>query len=70
MGARDFGLLHSPGGVMNAADPFTLNVLTRDIDVNNAKGAAALYSITVPEPGTAALVLFALCGFVARRGRC
>ncbi len=61
------GLDHSPAGVMFAQSPFTLGVTSRTIDVNNAIGAALLYSIPVPEPQSIALLVV---GFVAAISRC
>ena len=46
------GLLHSNDGIMASDAPFTMNQLSQSIDNDNAFGAAALYSIPVPEPSS------------------
>ncbi|NET28079.1 matrixin family metalloprotease [Okeania sp. SIO1I7] len=55
------GLLHSNDGIMASDAPFTMNQLSQIIDDDNAFGAAALYSIPVPEPSSI-IGLFAIGG--------
>ena len=55
------GLLHSKDGLMAVDAPFTMNQLSQTIDNDNAFGAAALYSIPIPEPSSI-LGLFAIGG--------
>lgn len=56
------GFKHSNGGIMGAAAPFSMGFVTQTIDDENAFGAAAMYSIPVPEPDS--LLLFG-AGFFA-----
>lgn len=56
------GLLHSTDGIMYSLAPFTMNRLSHSIDDDNAFGAAALYSIPVPEPATGLILAVGLAG--------
>lgn len=78
------GLLHDPSSAAGAADSIMRTQIAFDvafgppllqtIDIDSAKGAAALYSISTPEPGTAlllstGLIILILIGLARRRRR-